>query len=294
MSELKRAYETLGLSENASREEVEQVFEIELRKSRSKQNESIFEQKLKAYKLIANYDNQQKIQTKSRERYEKWGKLAGPAEKINDFFRIHKSGVIIGAIICIILIAGLTTYMNHREEQQRLASLPPIDLSIMFLGNFISVPELESDEALADAMVEFFPEWNRFDNIVSFLPPTQENMSGGDIAYKQKALALLSTEEPDIYILDESTFEWIGYGGILQNLDSEFESELHTLITNDNDIKKIQSEEDTESHVYGIDVSDTKLASLMPVNKQDMILAVRVGSKNTDKAIQFIKKFLES
>lgn len=294
MNELKSAYETLGLSENASREEVEQVFEIELRKSRSKQYQSTFDQKLKAYKFITSYDNQQKIQTKSRERYEKWGKFAGSAEKINDFFRIHKSGVIIGAIICIILIAGLTTYMNHREEQQRLASLPPIDLSIMFLGEFMNTPGLESDEALADAMVELFPEWNRFDSIVSYIPPTQENMSPGEIAYKQKAIALLSTEEPDIYILDKSTFEWIGYGGILQNLDSDYEHELRTLITDANDIKRIQTEEDTESHIYGIDVSDTKLANLIPINKQDMILAVRVGSTNKEKSIQFIKKFLES
>lgn len=294
MSELKSAYETLGLPEGASREEVEQVFDIELKKSRSKSNDAMFEQKLKAYKLITNYDNQQKIQTKSRERYEKWGKFAGPAEKINDFFRVHKSGIIIGAIISIILIAGLATYMNYREEQQRLASLPPVDLSIMFLGNFMSVPELESDEALADAMVEFFPEWNRFDNLVSYLPPSQENVTGGEIAYKQKAYALLSTEKPDIYILDQATFEWIAYAGLLQNLDLQVENELRTLISDENDLKKNQTEENTESHIYGIDVTDTKLAGLMPVYKEDMVLAVREGSNNTDKAIQFIKKFLES
>ncbi|SDF78275.1 hypothetical protein SAMN04488542_11717 [Fontibacillus panacisegetis] len=302
MDELKKAYELLGLPENASREEVEKAFDIELRKSRSRQNtnsteasgESEFDQKLKAYKLITGHEDRQKIETMSRERFEKWGKHAGTAQKLDDFFRIYKSRVIIGVLAAIILIVGLTTYLNHREEQQRLASLPPIDLSMMFIGNFTSDPKYENEEALGFAMAEPFPEWSRFETTITYLPSKTENMTSADLAYQQKAMALLSTEEPDIYILDQASFDWLSDGGILENLDTEYNDQLKTLITNDSDVKKAQTKEDTQPHVYGIRVADTTLAGQLPVAKEDMIISLRIGSsENKNKAIQFIKHFFE-
>lgn len=301
MDELKKAYELLGLPENASREEVEKIFDIELRKSRSRSHsnpaetngEAPFDQILKAYKLITGHEDRQKIETKSRERYKKWGKLAGTAEKTDDFFRINKSRVIIGIIAAIVLIVGLVSFMNHRAEQQRLASLPPIDLSVMFIGNFVSDPRYENEEQLGFAMAEPFPEWNRFETIVTFVPPREDNMSSAGLAYQQKAMAMLSTEDPDIYILDQSSFEWTVSGGILENLDDQYESKLKSLITNEADVKKFQTEDDTSPHVYGIRVADTKLANELPIAKEDMIVALRIGTENKDKAIQFIKQFYE-
>ncbi|MNO61417.1 hypothetical protein D3C76_520640 [compost metagenome] len=301
MDELKNAYELLGLPENASREEVEKAFDIELRKSKARHNgntsgtsgASDFEQKLKAYKLITGHEDRKKLEMKSRERFEKWGKFAGTAEKMDDFLRFHKTKVIIGVIAAIILIIGLNSYMNHREEQQRLASLPPIDLSIMFLGNFASDPAYEDEEALGFAMAEPFPDWSRFETTVTYIPPRTENMTSAELAFQQKAMALLSTEEPDIYIMDQASFEWLSTGGILENLDTAYNDQLKSLITNDADIKKAQSEDDTEPHVYGIRVTDTKLADQLPIVKEDMIITLRVGTANKEKAIQFIQQFFK-
>ncbi|MNI58378.1 hypothetical protein D3C73_1134880 [compost metagenome] len=183
--------------------------------------------------------------------------------------------------------------MNHREEQRRLASLPPIDLSIMFLGNFVSDPAYENEEALGFAMAEPFPEWSRFETIVTYVPPRTENMTSAELAYQQKAMALLSTEEPDIYVMDQSSFDWLSSGGILENLDAVYNDQLKSLITNDSDVKKAQTEDDTEPHVYGIRVTDTKLADQLPIVKEDMIIALRIGTANKDKSVQFIKHFFE-
>ncbi|GJM71289.1 hypothetical protein HMSSN036_35050 [Paenibacillus macerans] len=86
---LKQAYEQLGLPENAPREDVDKAFDILLRKSRSRQQDDRFEQeyeaKVKAYKMIIEAEERSKVEEMSRQRYAKWGKFAGTAEKIDDF-----------------------------------------------------------------------------------------------------------------------------------------------------------------------------------------------------------------
>lgn len=297
MTDLKQAYETLGLPENASREDVEKAFDLQLRKSRKRQQdadgeESEFSIKLKAYKQIVEYEDRLIIQGKSQERYSKWGKFSGTAEKVDDFFRLYKFRVIISVIALIVLIVGINAFINHREEQKRLAALPPIDLSVLYIGNFITNDNGGGGTAeLEKAMIEQFPEFKRFSVNLSFLPP--EGADSSDFAYRQKAMAILATERPDIYIVDKSTLEWIGGGGgVLQNLDTEAEGVLKPLLTTNNTIKT-RTEDDTTDHIYGIDVSNSPLFNQLPLSKQEAIITVGAGSKNFDKAIMFIQKYLE-
>lgn len=292
MSDLKKAYELLGLPENASREEVERVFDIELRKSRSKSSEQDFDMKLKAYKLITGSEDRQKIEEKSRERFQKWGRFAGTAEKVEEFFRIYRTHVIVGIIAVIVLTTATVTFVNHRQEQKRLAALPPIDLSIMYLGNFMSDMDKGGDEGLEQAMLEQFPEWKRLKLTMTYLPSSDQSMGGADMAYQQKAMAILATEKPDIYILDQSSYDWIGGSGVLEKLDEEANGILKPLLNEENQIIG-RGEEDTEDHVYAIDITNSKLADQLPLGKQQMIVGLRGGSENRDNAIHFIERYLQ-
>lgn len=300
MTDLKQAYETLGLPENASREDVEKAFDLQLRKSRSRQQdvnltdgkESEFSIKLKAYKLIVEYEDRLIIQGKNQERYSKWGRLSGTAEKVDDFFRLYKFHVIISVIAVIVLIFGINAFIDHREEQKRLAALPPIDLSILYIGNFITNDASGRTDELEKAMTEQFPEFQRLSIQLNYLPPEGEGAGGANIAYQQKAMAILATERPDIYIMDKSTIEWIGRSGVLQNLDAEAEGVLKPLLTTNNAIK-VQTEDDTTEHIYGIDVSNSPLFNQLPIGKQEAIVTIRDGSNSLDKAILFIQRYLE-
>lgn len=300
MDNLKQAYETLGLPENASRADVEKAFEIELRKSKNRQSttnlkdgeESEYTIKLKAYKQIVEYEDRLIIEDKNRERYRKWGKFAGPAEKVDDFFRIYKARVIISLVAIIVLIFGINAFIDHREEQKRLAALPPVDLSILYVGNFMTNDSSGKTEELEQAFLTQFPEFKRVEVTLTYLPSSE---SGGqsDLAFQQKAMAMLATEKPDIYIMDKPSFDWLSNSGALQHLDVEAEGVLKPLLPPGAAIKA-RTEDDTSDHVYGVDVTNSTLTNQLPINNKNMIITVRVDPKKMDNVLLFTQRYLEN
>ncbi|MNW46134.1 hypothetical protein D3C74_234140 [compost metagenome] len=295
---LKQDYELLGLPENASREELEKVFDILLRKSRSRhpspgEAEEI-ERKIQAYKRIVETEEQRKIAELNQKRYAKWGKLAGTAEKVDDFFRLYRAYVIIGLIAVIAIIFGTNAYLDHREEQKRLAALPPIDLSIMMVGNFMTDDQNGGVDALEQAMTAQIPGFKRVEIENVYLPPQGEaGASSADMAYQQKAMAVIATSSPDIYITDAPTFDWLSNGGAFLSLDDVASGELKDLLADDNLVKDVSDEDNTE-HVYGIKITDSTLVKELPLGMTDMIISLRSDTKNKDKAIQMMKEYLEN
>lgn len=291
MDELKKAYEQLGLPENASREEVEQAFDMVLRKSRSRkgadESDSEYERSLRAYKLITEHEDHRKIEQMSQERFAKWGKFAGTAEKIDDFFRIYRTRVIIGIIAIIVLIFGINALVDYRAEQKRIAALPPLDLSILFIGNF-AVDEMNNgEEALEQAILAQFPEWNRVDLQIVYVPEQ------GEMVYRQKAMAVIATEKPDLYIIDKPTFEWISGGGGFKSLQEESNSVLNPILP-DHAALRAQAEEDPEPQVYAIDLTASELADQLPLAKKELIAALGWNEERYDNPLLFIKRYLEN
>ncbi|GAA0134079.1 hypothetical protein YSY43_09190 [Paenibacillus sp. YSY-4.3] len=290
MDDLKKAYEQLGLPENASREEVEQAFDMALRKSRSRKGadeaESEYERSLRAYKLITGREDQRKLEQMSQERYAKWGKFAGTAEKIDDFFRIYRTHVIVGIIAVIVLIFGINAFVDYRAEQKRIAALPPLDLSLLFIGNF-AVPDANNgEEALEQAILKQFPEWNRVDLQITYVPEQ------GEMVYRQKAMAIIATEKPDLYIIDKPTFDWISGGGGFKNLQQESEGVLSPVLP-DHAALRAQAEEDPEPQVYAIDLTSSELADQLPLGKKELIAAVGWNEERYDNVMLFIERYLE-
>ncbi|MGO4544552.1 J domain-containing protein [Paenibacillus sp. 2TAB23] len=296
MDELKQAYETMGLPELAAKEEVEKRYTTLMRQARSRTQqhkdnaegtEDSFAKITQAYRLILEYEDRKLTDAFNEQEYGKYKKMAGQAQKMDHFWRYYKFHTF-GAIAAIALIIyGVISFMNYREEQERLANLPPIDLSVSFMGNYMLKEDAPKEEPIENALLTAFPEWKRFVSTVTLVPSDEQ----AQYAYMQKAVLVLATEHPDVYIMDKGIFEWVGTQGVLMSLDDDVNGDFKPLMR-DGIAKKLKTEEDTEEHVYGIDLSSSALVDQVPLYKESMIIGIRPDSKNPDKAKAFIKKYL--
>ncbi|RCW45556.1 J domain-containing protein [Paenibacillus prosopidis] len=295
MDELKQAYETMGLPEFATKEEVEKRYTTLMRQARSRSQQKqgtegtddSFAKITQAYRFILEYEDRKLTDAFNEQEYGKYKKMAGQAQKMDHFWRYYKFHTI-GAIAAVALIIyGIISFIDYREEQERLANLPPVDLNVSFMGNYMLREDAPKEEPLEKALLAAFPEWKRFVTMVTFVPADEQNQ----YAYMQKAVLILATEHPDVYIMDRNIFKWVGAQGMLINLDNDVSGELKPLLK-DGLAMKLKTDEDTEEHVYGIDLSDTAIVDELPLYKESMIIGIRADSKNQDKAKAFIKKYL--
>ncbi|WP_138753214.1 J domain-containing protein [Paenibacillus sinopodophylli] len=296
MDELKQAYETMGLPELAAKEEVEKRYTTLMRKDRSRtqqqkdnaeSTDDSFAKITQAYRLILEHENRKLTDAFNEQEYGKYKKMAGQAQKMDHFWRYYKFHTF-GAIAAIALIIyGVISFMNYREEQERLANLPPIDLSVSFMGNYMLREDAPKEEPIENALLTAFPEWKRFVTNVTLVPSDQQ----AQYAYLQKAVLVLATEHPDVYILDKGIFEWVGTQGVLINLDDDVNGDFKPLLK-DGLAMKLKTEDDTEEHVYGIDISNSALVDQVPLYKENMIIGIRADSKNPENARTFIKTYL--
>lgn len=297
MEELKLAYETMGLPENAAKEEVEKRYTTLMRKERARaqqlrhegkdEDDGYFATITQAYRLILEYDAKKQADAFNEQEYGKYKKMAGQAQKMDHFWRYYKFHTL-GAIAAVALIIyGIFSFINYREEQERLANLPPADLTISFMGNYMLKEDAPKKEPIETALLTAFPEWQRFITSVTMVPSDEAQQ----FAYLQKAVLVLATEHPDVYIMDRNIFNWIGNQGVLLNLDTYAEGELKPLLK-DGISMKLKTDEDPKEHVYGFDLTNSALVNDLPLYKTDMIICIRADSKNLENATAFIKKYL--
>ncbi|MBP2001224.1 hypothetical protein J2Z69_002267 [Paenibacillus shirakamiensis] len=289
---LHQAFEILGLPEGSSRQDVEKRFEILVRQYRGRPSEQ-FEPIAKAYRTITSTEDQQAIDEITREKYAKFKGFAGPAERIDDFFRLHKYKVIIAAIALIAIIFGTRSYLDYRAEQDRLAKLPPIDLSFMIVGEFAQSSGKEEMTEIETGLLQPFPDWHRVTALLTYLSSEGQGQMG--MAMQQKAMVQLATEKLDLFIMDKSTFEWIGGGGGLISLDDQMSS-LSTKLKPDQllKLKRQDDTDDTKEHVYGINVTNSPLAKALPLKYKDFIIGIKTGAQHPEKAMEFLKTYAAS
>ncbi|OMF29788.1 hypothetical protein BK133_17475 [Paenibacillus sp. FSL H8-0548] len=295
MEELKQAYQTMGLPELAAKEEVEKRYTTLMRQTRSraqrqKENttdaEDSFAKITQAYRLILEYEDRKLTDAFNEQEYGKYKKMAGQAEKMDHFWRYYKFHTF-GAVLAVALIIyGIFSFVNYREEQERLANLPPVDLDVSFMGNYMLTEDAPKEEPIENALLTAFPEWQRFVSNLTMVPSDEAQQ----YAYLQKAVLILATEHPDIYIMDKNIFNWIGGQGVLIELDDLVNGDFKPLMKDD--LAMTLNTEDDGEHIYGIDISDSALVDDIPLYKQSMIVGIRPDSKNPEKAKEFIKHYL--
>ncbi|MCI3918704.1 hypothetical protein MO973_00395 [Paenibacillus sp. TRM 82003] len=297
--EVKLAYAKLGLPEGASREDVEKRYDILLRRSKSNRSGEgdDFGEINRAYKTIAAYEDRKTVNSITEQQYGKYKRYAKQAEKVDHFVSYYKWHVV-GVIAAIgLLIYGITAFIDHREEQARLAALPPVDLEASFLGLFYLPEDQRTTDALEAAMLEPFPEWNRVEaSVQSFNLERPDQM---DLAMQQKIVVQMATENPDIYVMDNATFEWIARNRVLLELEDAVEGRLKALLPEGAARKAVVQldaldENTTEEHVYGIDLGASPLAESLPLAMRDMIIGIRVDAEHPENALLFIERYLQA
>lgn len=298
--DLKTAYQLLGLPEDATREAVDKRYDVLLRQERRRQREAAgtdaeqndaFTEVNRAYRYILEHEGQQAIEEMEEAQYGKYKRFAGTAKRLDHWYSYYKWHTI-GVIAAIgLIIYGIVSFVDYREEQARLAALPPVDLDGTIIGQFFMPDTSTSTDAVEAALLEQMPDWKRVE--LTYLALSMDVRSEMDIAMQQKAFVMLATERPDIYLMDEQTYAWVARAGVLKPLDVEVAGRFNGLIPDGGAIPTYGDNESDEQRVYGIDLTDTYLIQQLPLIGDRFIVGIRVDAERPDKALDFIETYLK-
>lgn len=277
--DFKQAYEALGLPENAEIDEVEKQYDLLLFKIHSRikghpdpETKEQLEQINKAYKRIKSAYNDEQIAKIEQERYGN-SKRSKTRQKVDHFWEYYKLHVIGGLIGLVLLILVTQTFIEGRRE----ANLPPPDLEIMLFGNY----QYADTEALEEEILAMFPEWERVKMIlvsVSFDPESGQ----ADMAMQQRAVVMIATERPHLYLVDRASYDWLMPQGGFDPLNSSIQVSDDLFVYG-------QSFEDSEEHKYGIQAPDHEIWTLLQSNEKP-IIAASAHHGLTEEAKDFIEK----
>lgn len=297
--ELKQAYEKLGLPDGASRDEVEKRYELLLRREKGKVT-SEFAEINRAYKLIVSHEDQKIVGSITQQKYGKYKRFATHAERLDHFMSYYKWHLIGGIAAVIFIVYGINSFMENRAEQARLAALPPPDLEASFIGRFYLAQGNGDTEQLEAAMVEQMPGWQRVKADIAAINMASPNSM--DMAMQQKIVVQLATERPDVYILDNDTFQWLAQIGALLPLDEQAEGPWKELLTEETKKIAAVAENDPgsrepvlgEERVYGIDLGASPLAKNLPIAKGEMIIGLRLDTERQENVFAMIERYLRA
>lgn len=292
---LKQAYERLGLPESVTREELNKRFDLLLKRRRSLSTEqeiADYEADFQAYKQILDTWDEEEIQKAEAERLAKYGRFSGTAGKWETFFRLYKTHVILSIIGLLVVIFGGKALYDNYQHRQYLASLPPVDAKIMFVGNFGVKDTSGKTEELEQAIVAAYPEWKRVEVTVTYLPKAGNGSEELDMNFLQKAVVEMAAGRPDILVMDETTIDWIGKQATLQNLEPVMAD--GKLATDDPQMKWAVNPETGKNELVGVDMLKSPFLAALPLNynAKSVIIGV-VGLDNNEKMTAFVKHIAE-
>lgn len=297
MEDIKQAYEELGLEPFVDKEEVEKRYSTLLRKERSRaklgeeaSNDPTFDfgKITEAYRAILDYETKQYTEAFEEKEYGKYKKMAGQAKKFDHFWRYYKVHTFISVLLVAALIYGVVVFMERQEEKRYLASLPPIDVKVSFLGNFYNTSEDDSFTTTNHKLLADFPEFERFETDMIYVPDDPSMQ----YAYLQKAFVMLMTEKPDIYIVDEAMMNWAGGQGVFTSLEdvaslNELKDTKYAVRATVMDGEEVVAED----QFFTIDLSESALADELPIAFSKLYVGIRADAPRPEAALAFIEKY---
>jgi hypothetical protein len=280
LEDLKKAYDVLGLPEDATREQVENRYFILMKRARTGQSltqangsESPapdLTEINRAYNLVLGVETE-KISTIKKQ------------TKLAHFFYYYRIHVIVGIIV--ILVAG---YMikDGIDKRRAAASLPPANLSVSIFGNYY----FADVDLLQKNMLKLVPEWKRIDTTLVFVPP--EVKSPQDMAMQQKSVLVFMTEHSELYITDEKNFKSLAAQGAFIRLDEFGGSE--SLNVPPDKLLTARADGETGDHPYGIDVTGNPVFKGIELSGEREIIAIRATKEKWPDTRKLLEKLVQT
>ncbi|NMA66932.1 MAG: DnaJ domain-containing protein [Clostridiaceae bacterium] len=280
MHDIKDAYELLGLSENASKEDIEKRYSILLKKYKNvgtddkDSNENLadeFERVIKAYNLLMGFETpeEEDVTPKKPNPVLKW--LGIDQKKFETFIHYYKFHILGGIAVIVFLAAMIHSIVTNADP----------DLNVAFIGKIFYQDTKAFEERVMDAM----PDLNAVgtDSAIIF-----EDMEGQmEVASNMKLTVLFSAADMDVFIIDKAQFDRFAQKGAFEKLDElaeELKIEEHGI-----KVHRVKTEDDEQEHIYGIDLTQNAALKECGIEGEEIIGAIRINSKHRDRAISLIK-----
>lgn len=276
--ELKEAYELLQVSEDATDEDIEKRYMIWIRREKADASISI-DEITKAYSIIRRHRDYSFEGEKENESFK------AKASHFFYYYKVHTFGVI--AVITLLISIGYTMYSNYQEKQE-LALLPDENVEIMFYGSYLD--PLASADKDAEQMIErnilsIMPDWERISTTLNYHTFQTDSMT--DVGTQQRSAVLLATEKPDLYILDEASFDMYVQSGMFQPLD-----EIADLILDEAFASSLVYgvvENETEEQLLGLEIPDHSMLKNVETDESvKQIAAIRRDAENKENALDLL------
>lgn len=318
----KEARRILGVNKEANKDEIERRFSILLKKHKlasaprndvQQENEAVqtqvqsqantigegktdneesysFDQVVQAYNVLMGYEV--KIKEAPPSKAAPLLKKAGIDEKKARNFLYYYKYYILGAIAAIVALVFIIKGCVNRVEP---------DFSTAFIGEIF----YSDSSALEEEIRENVPEINEPQVDSAFI--SENSQSDQQYAFEMKAVVLTVAGDVDLFITDKSNFEKYAKQGLFLNLDkiapdlgvdlSECGDYIisieNTEMTTDENGKTVEKKTKEPAHLYGIDVSASKVLKDSGVTGSEMIASINVNSENTDKAIKVLELLMK-
>lgn len=260
MLDNEEAYQLLGLSVDSSIREVEQRYHRIVRRLRANElrgfTTMLEEMRMKAateaYRYILNQERKKILESYRMRKYSKFKRFSLLAERLDEFFYAHKIVFIFIIVFVLMVGIGYAGVASMLKTQAAMAAAPTADLSIMIASDMDGDQADLSRRQLNNQLTELWPE---LDRIRTDVLPTAGN---------EREFAL-STQIPDLYLLDQNSFIILMKLGYVTKLE--------------------------EWNTYGVDLSVGPLSEVIALQNGPLIAAVNIQAEHPEQALSVIRHF---
>ncbi|WP_226037795.1 hypothetical protein [Aquibacillus saliphilus] len=281
--DIKKAYTIMGISEDASLNELEDRFLILIKREKTaRENSSVqasenkidLDQLNEAYSTLKNHLHGIEFPSENKSSSSPF------KEKLDHIFYYYKFHMIGGIILILLASSVISTIIDRQIEKAQIEEQGPPALHVMFYGEFDS----ETETSLQSNFANLFPDWNHIK--LEYIHSSKEPRSQQDYGTVVKNQVVMATSKPDIIIFDQYHYDGMVTLGSFVRLD-----ELSTDIEEKIDESKLnfnQVEEDDRGYLYGVDITDSVVFDDLGMDGEKVAI-IRKGSEKMDTALEFIK-----
>ncbi|MDQ0258019.1 hypothetical protein J2S74_005482 [Evansella vedderi] len=284
--DIQKAYEILDISRESSIEEIEEKYFLWIRIAKAQEQKGItdpnelinMDEITEAFNVIRNHLLEE---ASSKEGKKPKSPFREKMDHFFDYYKFHTVAAVFTLILAFFLIQSI---VENRQEQARLAALPPVDIEIMMYGEYFN----DDISPLENNIAAMFPDWERIE--VNLVYGPTEVTTEFDIGAVQKNAITLMMEVPDIYIMDLHHFRKFFEDGPFQPLDPILENEVEQL--EDDRLYYLQMQNDDQERLYGIDIAGSDIFNGVELVGKEKIAIIRLDADKEENAITFLQSVI--